>query len=52
MQRAKQKRVVLAPELISKANDICQETGISSHSQLFSLLLKNYGDRLIAALKK
>ncbi|MDJ0674023.1 MAG: hypothetical protein QNJ36_01255 [Calothrix sp. MO_167.B42] len=52
MQRQKQKRIVLPQELVPKADNICAQTGITSHSQLMALLLQNYGDRLVAALKK
>ncbi|MGB3652084.1 MAG: hypothetical protein WBA41_12845 [Rivularia sp. (in: cyanobacteria)] len=46
-----QKRIVLPQDLIPVADRICSQTGISNHSQLIAILLKNYGDRLVSALK-
>lgn len=46
-----QKRIVLAPELIPVADEICKQTGISNHSQLIAILIKNYGTRLVSALR-
>lgn len=46
----KQKRVVLDEKYIPKA-EIIGETGISTFSQLFTILLVNYGDVLVKSLK-
>ncbi|MHC5861661.1 hypothetical protein [Nostoc sp.] len=47
----KQKRVVLDEKYIPKAEKIIGETGISTFSQLFTILLVNYGDVLVKSLK-
>ncbi|MBD2682335.1 MULTISPECIES: hypothetical protein [Nostocaceae] len=47
-----QKRIVLPQDLIPLADHICKETGVSTHSQLFVLLLKNYGERFVKAIKE
>ncbi|WP_414588755.1 hypothetical protein [Scytonema sp. PCC 10023] len=44
-------RVVLDPKHQPKAEAILEQTGISTLSQLFSLLIVNYGDCLVNALK-
>jgi hypothetical protein len=46
-----QKRIVLDGAYVEKAEKIMQETGIFSLSQLFTLLLVNYGGRLVTDLK-
>jgi hypothetical protein len=33
------------------AESILEQTGISTHSQLFAILLVNYGEKLVSALK-
>jgi len=45
-------RIVLNPKHKSKADEVMTATGLDNLSQLFSVLLVNYGDRLIAALKE
>lgn len=47
----KQTRIVLNSKHKPKAEEILQTTGIDSLSQLFALLLVNYGDALVNALK-
>lgn len=44
-------RIVLDPKYKPKAEQILEQTGISTLSQLFTLLLVNYGDNLVNALK-
>lgn len=44
-------RIVLSDKHRPKAERIIAETGIDNLSQLFSLLIVNYGDRLVKALK-
>jgi hypothetical protein len=39
-----QKRIVL--------EEICNQTGVTTLSQLFTLLLVNYGDRFVDSLKQ
>ncbi|BAY78373.1 hypothetical protein NIES25_48470 [Nostoc linckia NIES-25] len=46
-----QTRIVLDPKHKPKADQIMEETGISTLSQLFSILLVCYGDHLVNALK-
>jgi hypothetical protein len=46
-----QVRVVLNPKYKPKAEEVLAATGLDNFSQLFSVLLVNYGDRLIAAFK-
>ncbi|MUH00638.1 hypothetical protein F7734_53570 [Scytonema sp. UIC 10036] len=46
-----QTRIVLDPKYKPKAEAILEQTGISTLSQLFTLLLVNYGDNLVNALK-
>ncbi|AFY45477.1 hypothetical protein [Nostoc sp. PCC 7107] len=47
----KSKRIVLDEKHIPKAEEIISQTGINNLSQLFTILLVNYGDRLITSLK-
>lgn len=47
-----QTRIVVDARYRSKADRIMQDTGIHSLSQLFTLLLVNYGDKLLHALKE
>ncbi|HEY9665255.1 MAG TPA: hypothetical protein V6C91_00535 [Coleofasciculaceae cyanobacterium] len=51
MTKTRQKRVVLNRDMESLAEKIIESTGIPNASQLFSILLTNYGERLITALK-
>ena len=46
-----QTRIVLSPKYKDRAEQILVETGIESLSQLFSIFLVSYGDRLIASIK-
>ncbi|MEJ1930525.1 hypothetical protein WDZ92_09590 [Nostoc sp. NIES-2111] len=46
-----QKRIVLDQKYVAKAEEIITQTGISTYSQLFTLLLVNYGDTLVRSLK-
>ncbi|MBW4565922.1 MAG: hypothetical protein KME32_33545 [Mojavia pulchra JT2-VF2] len=46
-----QTRIVLDPQHKPKAELILQQTGITTLSQLFSILLVCYGDHLIAGLR-
>ena len=46
-----QKRIVLNPKHTDKAQKILAQTGIENCSQLFSILLVNFGDDLIKRLK-
>jgi hypothetical protein len=46
-----QTRIVLNPKHKPKADEILQETGIETMSQLFTILLVNYGERLVKSLK-
>ncbi|KOP23476.1 hypothetical protein AMR41_26210 [Hapalosiphon sp. MRB220] len=48
---AKQVRAVISDNLIPEANAIMAATGITSHSQLVCLLIKNFGNELIQRLK-
>ncbi len=48
---ATQTRVVLDDTERPKAEQILEVTGIKTFSQLFSILLVNYGDHLVSALK-
>lgn len=45
-------RIVLSERHRPKAERIIDETGIDNLSQLFTLLLINYGDKLVKALKE
>jgi hypothetical protein len=47
-----QTRIVLNPKYKDKAQEILEVTGIDSLSQLFTLLLANYGDVLVRSLKQ
>ncbi len=47
----KQVRAVIARDLVPLADKILTETGISTHSQLVCLLIKNYGDALAKSIK-
>ncbi|RAM52022.1 MAG: hypothetical protein C6Y22_08265 [Hapalosiphonaceae cyanobacterium JJU2] len=49
--RKPQVRAVIASDLVSVAEDIMAETGISTHSQLVCLLIKNFGNELQERLK-
>ncbi|GEM_PF-1376175 len=49
--RETQIRIVLNPKYKPKADEVLAATGLDNLSQLFSVLLVNYGDRLIAAFK-
>jgi hypothetical protein len=42
-----QTRIVLNPKYKPKAEEILEATGIDNLSQLFTLLLVNYGDCLV-----
>lgn len=46
-----QTRVVLDDSERPKAEKILKATGIKTFSQLFSILIVNYGDHLVSALK-
>lgn len=46
-----QTRVVLDEKHIPKAKEIIEQTGINTYSQLFTILLVNYGDTLVRSLK-
>lgn len=46
-----QTRIVLNPKYKPKAEEILEATGIDNLSQLFTLLLVNYGDCLVNCLK-
>lgn len=46
-----QTRVVLDEKHIPKAQEIIEQTGINTYSQLFTILLVNYGDTLVRSLK-
>ncbi|MBU7586999.1 MAG: hypothetical protein KAF91_29810 [Nostoc sp. TH1S01] len=46
-----QKRVVLDEKYVPKAEEIINQTGIHTFSQLFTILLVNYGDTLVRSLK-
>lgn len=48
---AQQTRVVLDSQDKPKAEEILEATGIKTFSQLFSILIVNYGDHLVSALK-
>lgn len=48
---ANQTRVVLDEAERPKAEQILEQTGIKTFSQLFSIFLVNYGDHLVGALK-
>ena len=48
---ANQTRVVLDEAERPKAEQILEQTGIKTFSQLFSIFLVNYGDHLVSALK-
>lgn len=48
---ANQTRVVLDSSDRPKAEEILETTGIKTFSQLFSILIVNYGDHLVSALK-
>lgn len=48
---ANQTRVVLDSSDRPKAEEILEVTGIKTFSQLFSILIVNYGDHLVTALK-
>ncbi|MUG98926.1 hypothetical protein F7734_44185 [Scytonema sp. UIC 10036] len=51
MSRTPQTRVVLDPRYKDKVEQICKATGIHSPSQLFTILVANYGDVLVKSLK-
>lgn len=46
-----QKRVVLDEKYVPLAEEIINKTGIHTFSQLFTILLVNYGDTLVRSLK-
>lgn len=46
-----QTRVVLDEKHLPKAKEIIEQTGINTYSQLFTILLVNYGDTLVKSLK-
>lgn len=46
-----QTRVVLDEKHILKAKEIIEQTGINTYSQLFTILLVNYGDTLVRSLR-
>jgi hypothetical protein len=46
-----QTRVVLDSKHIPKAKEIIEQTGINIYSQLFTILLVNYGDILVRSLR-
>lgn len=46
-----QVRIVLNPKYKSKAEEVLAVTGLENFSQLFTVFLVNYSDRLIAAFK-
>jgi hypothetical protein len=46
-----QTRIVLNPKHRLKADEILQQTGIDNLSQLFSIFIVNFGDRLVKKLK-
>jgi len=48
---ANQTRIVLDADDRPKAEQILKVTGIKTFSQLFTILLVNYGDHLVNALK-
>ncbi|HEY9650929.1 MAG TPA: hypothetical protein V6C95_09715 [Coleofasciculaceae cyanobacterium] len=48
---ANQTRVVLDETERPKAEQILEQTGIKTFSQLFSIFIVNYGDHLVNALK-
>jgi len=48
---ANQTRIVLDADDRPKAEQILESTGIKTFSQLFAILLVNYGDHLVYALK-
>jgi hypothetical protein len=48
---ANQTRVVLDETERPKAEQILEQTGIKTFSQLFSVFIVNYGDHLVNALK-
>jgi hypothetical protein len=48
---ANQTRVVLDEAERPKAEQILEQTGIKTFSQLFSILIVNYGTHLVSALK-
>ncbi|MGB6300813.1 MAG: hypothetical protein WBF90_32205 [Rivularia sp. (in: cyanobacteria)] len=47
-----QKRVVLNPKYEAQATSILESTGIENYSQLFSIFIKTYGDKLVKALQE
>lgn len=47
----KSKRIVLDEKHVPKAEEIINQTGINNLSQLFTILLVNYGDRLVGSLR-
>jgi len=51
MVRSHQRRVVLSSKYSEIANRILEQTGIKNCSQLFSILLLNFGDELIERLR-
>ena len=46
-----QVRIVLNPKYKSKAEEVLAVTGLENFSQLFTVFLVNYSDRLIATFK-
>ena len=46
-----QKRIVLDQKYIPRAEEIINQTGINTYSQLFTILLVNYGDTLVKSLR-
>jgi hypothetical protein len=47
----KSKRVVLDEKHVPKAEEVIRQTGINNLSQLFTILLVNYGDTLVKSLR-
>jgi hypothetical protein len=49
--RKQQVRAVISSDLVPVAESVMAETGISTHSQLVCLLIKNFGNELQQRLK-
>jgi hypothetical protein len=48
---AKQVRAVIDASVVPLAEKILAETGIKTHSQLVTVLIKNYGQHFVDALR-
>jgi hypothetical protein len=51
MPSKRETRIAIKPQYQQKVAEILEQTGIETPTQLFSILLVNFGDVLVAAIK-